>query len=131
MKHNRKGKGEYGRMNVGYKLVYAHRFSYLFHFKTLSNDLDVLHKCDNPKCVNPKHLFLGTDQDNANDKVTKGRCPTGENHCKTRLKDSDVRQIKHLLRTSNLTQKAIAVMFNVGKFTIGDIKRGKNWKHIK
>jgi len=68
---NNKG---YGVMNTGDgSVIYVHRFSYLIHIGEISKGLFVCHKCDNAKCVNPDHLFLGTHTDNMQDKTIKGR----------------------------------------------------------
>jgi len=67
---NRKG---YGRFTVGGKLRLAHRLVWAWTRGPIPDGVRVLHHCDNPACVNPKHLFLGTDQDNTNDMVAKGR----------------------------------------------------------
>lgn len=75
----------YGAFNIGGKNCYAHRISYEIHVGEISENLHVLHSCDNRKCVNPKHLFLGTHQDNMLDMKNKGRhfSPfSGKTHCK-------------------------------------------------
>ena len=70
----------YGQLFFNGKLMRAHRFSYQQFVGPLLDNKYVLHKCDNPACVNPEHLFLGTQQDNMSDKCIKGRQPFGENH---------------------------------------------------
>lgn len=63
----------YGRLSVASGEVLAHRIAYGMHYGAINNGLHVLHRCDNPSCVNPAHLFLGTNDDNMADKVRKGR----------------------------------------------------------
>lgn len=77
---NRKG---YGELVVGKKVLRAHRVSWFLHFGEIKEGLHVLHKCDTPACVNPCHLFLGTNSDNMIDKKLKGRATSHESN-KTR-----------------------------------------------
>lgn len=63
----------YGKFRCGVHILKAHRYSYELAYGEFDKSLHVLHKCDNPKCVNPAHLFLGTNQDNIADKIQKGR----------------------------------------------------------
>jgi hypothetical protein len=93
--------------------------------------LQVLHKCDNPPCCNPDHLFLGTATDNANDMWSKGRGrpgrKIGEEHRSCKLTEAQVIEI----RASTERNADIARRFNVSKNTIGAIKKLRIWKHIK
>lgn len=81
---NKKG---YGRLHVGdrgkVKKIFAHRLSYFLAFGKYDYSLHVLHTCDNPRCVNPRHLWLGTNVDNQKDSVAKGRqAQKKKTHCK-------------------------------------------------
>lgn len=75
-----KDKDGYGVAHKGKKNIRAHRISYEAFIGQIPEDMGVLHKCDNPSCCNPQHLFLGTNQDNMNDMVSKGRKPR-KTHC--------------------------------------------------
>ena len=93
----------------------------------------VCHSCDNRKCVNPEHLFLGTHQDNMDDKTAKGRCAissgrTGEKHSGSKLTDTEVRVIRAYY--PSLSQVDLARSFGVDRGTIGYITRHQTWQHI-
>lgn len=70
----------YGALTSNYKTLRAHRYSYLLHRGPIPEGLHVCHSCDTPACVNPDHLWLGTNKENHKDKIEKGRIPTGPNH---------------------------------------------------
>lgn len=119
----------YGRINLGGGVrVLAHRFSYELHFGKPPDDLFVCHRCDNPCCVNPAHLFLGTAADNTADAASKGRLrgQSGEDNCKAKLTVEDVRQIR-LLKRQGAKTATLAKRFCVSRFTIWDIVSGKTW----
>lgn len=80
----------------------------------------VCHSCDNPKCINPSHLFVGTQNDNVQDCREKGRRAS-------KLKIEDVIEIKYLLQHKIMSHRLIANMYNVGKSTITSINRGISW----
>ncbi len=128
----RKDKNGYGVMAVrikGQKITFAHRLSYFFQFGRLPQNLKVCHQCDNPSCVNPNHLFLGTQQDNLADMVQKRRHGFGERNAMAKLKESDVLKIRKLL-SQGLTKTSIAKQFNVTDMVVGKISRRELWKHI-
>ncbi len=66
-------------------MIKAHRYSWQIHFGLIPDGKNVLHRCDNPRCVNPHHLFIGTQDDNMKDMATKGRSPRGNNHWSHRM----------------------------------------------
>jgi hypothetical protein len=107
----------------------AHRLSYEIHFGPISDGLHVLHKCDNPPCVNPNHLFLGTHQDNMADKVAKSRHVFGGRVAQARLSDSQVIEMRKLYKMG-WTQTRLAAHFAVSQSLVSDIVRHLVWKHL-
>lgn len=104
----------------------AHRASYRF-FRGDPGKLFVLHRCDNRLCVNPYHLFLGTCQDNADDKVAKNRQLTGSKVGNAKLHEVDLPFIRHW-RSVGYLQKDIALVFGVTRENISRIDRQLCWK---
>jgi hypothetical protein len=98
---------------------FAHRVSAFFAglIDNINSELHVLHKCDNTKCCNPNHLFIGNNADNVADRVAKGRTKwkiqTGESNGMSKLTDEEVQSIKNLYKTSDFSQSKLAKMFNV------------------
>ncbi len=109
----------------------AHRVSYKIFIGPIPDGLWVLHKCDNPPCINPEHLFVGTRNDNETDKVKKGRHLYGKKHNLAKLDDEKVLKIISLLMEGKLSRKEIAQRFSVTTATICYINGGKIWKHLK
>jgi len=105
----------------------ASRTSYMVFIGKIPKGILVCHKCDNPKCVNPDHLFLGTQQDNMNDMVEKGRSLRGEKHPKTKLNESDVRRI----RKSRYKPCILARKYKVSQSAIRHIQDRRTWKHVQ
>lgn len=96
----------------------AHRISYKILVGPIPDGLGCLHKCDNPPCCNPHHIFLGTNADNNRDKVEKGRVLKGERHPRSKLTDAQVQEI----RSSKETGVAIARRLGVSKSTVSGIR---------
>jgi len=122
----KKGKGgKYGLFNIGTTLIMAHQASYLYFWGDYG-ELFVLHKCDNPRCINPLHLFLGTHQDNMDDAVRKERLNFGEINGHTHLTSQDAKAIYHDPRGL----KVIAEEYDICAASVWNIKTEKTWKHV-
>jgi len=124
-----KFKKGYGGFQIKTENLPAHRVAWVIAYGQIPDNLCVCHQCDNPSCVNPNHLFLGTYEDNNQDRVRKGRSArvVGENNPAAKLNKLQVIEIRYL-RKLGFSQKYIARIFNVGKSTIGRIDRGTHWK---
>jgi len=120
----------YGQLKVAGKMLKAHRVAYELFVGKIPDGLFVCHSCDNPGCVNPTHLFLGTHQDNMNDMSRKGRGTKakGEKHGMAKLTESQVREIRQLYGKYN--QRKLAEMFGVDQATISYIINNKLWTHV-
>jgi hypothetical protein len=112
----------YGWFRLRDKMKTAHRISWEIHFGEIPKGLGVLHKCDNPGCVRPEHLFLGTQRDNAIDMIKKCRGTA-------KFTEENIKEIRALYATGK-TQKELAKMFNSQQSHISEITRRKQWKHI-
>ena len=119
----------YGLMYFNRKQCIQHRVVYAQH-NNIDLDsmrgLSVMHLCDNPPCINPLHLRLGTNKDNVDDKVSKGRHTFGVGVGGSKLTEADVLAI----RSSSLMQKDLAKDYGVSQTTISMIKQGLIWKHL-
>lgn len=122
---NNKGYGSLKRLGLRYA---AHRFSMVYFGKSLAVDQLACHTCDNPACVNPAHLYAGTDADNARDRVERGRQhrEQGEQRYNSRLTDGLVRAI----RRSALPHCVLAPEYGVSESMIRKIRNGKAWRHV-
>lgn len=113
------------------KQVSAHRYSYVLHKGEITENMFVCHTCDNPICVNPEHLFLGTHMDNVNDMISKKRHVFGIKHGNSKLSEQDVLEIKKAFDTPYWgIGKDLSKKYNIDNRTISCIKLNKNWKHV-
>ncbi len=124
----------YGWMNIGGKKSKpAHRVSALIHglIKSIDDVAHVLHKCDNTKCCNPHHLFIGTHADNMRDKAIKGRARTrpqhGETNPMSKLTQNEVNLIRGLYFSANFSQSKLAKKFGVRQPHISRIVNQVRW----
>lgn len=108
----------------------AHRISYYLKYKHLPPDALVCHHCDQPRCVNPGHLFLGTHAQNQHDKVNKFRQAHSEAHGRSVLSAEDVQQIRVLRHFLNTSIIKLSNMYGVGTYAIEAIITEVNWKHL-
>lgn len=123
----------YGVLNVGGKVVYAHRFSYELHYGPLPDGLCVLHNCpggDNARCCNPYHLYAGTKADNNRDTYAKGRGNTANHTGMRKLTADDVRHIRQQA-AQGMHYPALAAQYGVTISNISMIVAGKRWKRVK
>jgi hypothetical protein len=117
----------YGHFRIEGTNRLAHRVAWLFSNGPIPDGMRVCHRCDTPACVNPDHLFLGTDADNVRDMMQKGRHSIGEAHPPAKLSVADVIAI----RGSGDTQAHLAKVYGVSQPTIWRAKHGANWKILK
>jgi hypothetical protein len=123
----------YGNIYAGGRLRLTHRYSWEIHNGTIPRGLCVLHRCDNRKCVNPDHLFLGTKRENSQDMAAKGRerVPTlrGSEHGESKLTNEDVLRIRKEV-ASGAKQKDIAAELGVSASLVSLVVRRKAWRHL-
>lgn len=147
-------RGGYGRVYFRGRTLYAHRVSWELANGRIPDGLWVLHHCDNPPCVRPDHLFLGTHADNMADMVAKGRHsslmhpeavvrgdrhpsrtkpwtrPRGERHAMARLNTEQVMEIRRRYVAGGWTQEQLGFAFGITESNISRIVRDKNWRHL-
>ncbi|WP_081080637.1 HNH endonuclease signature motif containing protein [Burkholderia cepacia] len=114
----------YGIFSFGGKLMLVHRAAYQEVHGEIPDGLVVMHGCDNRRCCNESHLRLGTDQDNKDDCVAKGRHSRGESHPTAKLTAEEVKQI----RADSRNQRALASEFGVSQSQISHIKTFSQWR---
>ena len=122
----------YGRFTLSYGgAEHAHRFSYRLTYGDFPKHLYILHRCDNPSCVRPDHLFIGTQKDNVADMIRKGRFRTarGTERKNSKLTEENIKLIAKLY-LDGARNVTLSKMFNVGSGQISFILHGKRWKHV-
>jgi hypothetical protein len=125
-----KNKDGYGEVAYNKRKYIASRLAYEITYGKFDKNLCVLHKCDNPPCVRPSHLFLGTNKQNSEDMVLKDRNKKGELINTSKLKEKDVLSIVELIKLGTYNQTEISKLFSVSPDTISLINSRKIWKHL-
>ena len=120
------GNSGYGHFWSGTGPIPAHRMSYMLYKGEIGEGLSVLHRCDNRLCVNPDHLFLGTNKENTADMVSKDRQAKGSRLGAAKLNEAQIASI----RADERSQRKIASEYGVSHTTIGQIKNNQLWRHV-
>lgn len=123
-----KDSGGYGLLNISGKQEKAHRVSYRLFVGNIPDGLQVCHRCDTPACVNPDHLFVGTNKENMEDRERKGRGVRqfGENHHSAKL----TMEIARSIRADRRRQRDIGAQYGVSQHTVWQIKQNKIWREV-
>jgi len=123
----------YGRFLLDRKWRQAHRVAWRLSGGIIPDGMWILHSCDNPSCVNPRHLFLGTRQDNMDDMKSKGRTKgnamKGEKNPSSKLKEGEVLAIRALGSKGKWTKQEIATAYKISHQTVSDIILRRKWRH--
>ncbi|MEJ7932584.1 HNH endonuclease [Ramlibacter sp. AN1015] len=132
-------RGGYGKTKVKGRTMGAHRAMWIAARGPIPTGMLVCHTCDNPRCINIEHLFLGTPKDNMADKMAKGRYGGGpktwrrphfgEGHHKAKLTKEKALQIK-LLLASGVPRSAVAEQLGLAQHLIYDVSAGRTWRHV-
>lgn len=135
-------KDGYGFLRFRGRRVKAHRLAWELLHGPIPQGMFVLHRCDNPPCVRPDHLFLGTNDDNMADMAKKGRAvsgskkhpermPRGEEHPRAKLTEEGVRRLREKYCAGDTSQQLLAKEFGISQFTVSAIIRRKRWAHVR
>lgn len=121
----------YGTIGIEKKTCKAHRVAWELEYGTIPKDMQVCHSCDNPSCVRPSHLFIGSQQDNIDDQMKKKRHVSfkGSDNGMSRLSEEDVRSI-HDGDSKGISHNKIAQYHGVSRHHVSQIIRGKRWVHL-
>lgn len=123
----------YGFLNygIGTKYIYAHRLSWMIHnpSRPIPKGMCVLHSCDNPRCVNPEHLRIGTQQENIADTISRNRQAVGERVGGSKLSRREVLAIARVY-SNGRSSRSVAMEFGVSHHTVLSIKHRTSWKHV-
>ena len=124
---NLQGYGEFMTAGDSGHFEMAHRISWKLANGPIPDGMFICHHCDNPPCVNPAHLFLGTQKDNIQDMFSKNRQNYGKS---AKLTPEQVVEIRNIYKKGNITYQKLAEKFNVQCLTIGSIIRKERWKEV-
>ena len=126
---DKKGCSRYGAFWLDGRIYGAHQIAWVLFRGEIPDRMCVLHRCDVTFCVNPDHLFIGSQADNVADCKRKRRHTYGEGQWQAKLTDVNIQHIRRLTAEGR-TQASIARRFDVGKSTIRDVTKGRTWRHV-
>lgn len=125
------GYGIYASGRLGKRRVYAHRYAYELTHGAIPEGMFCLHKCDNPQCVNPAHLDIGTCADNLQDMVSKGRSSRGERRWCAKLTVESVREIRERYAKGSVSFVALANQYGVTSGAVQMAVKRVTWRHVE
>ncbi len=120
----------HGQIRIDGRVVLVHRYSYELHHGPIPDGLLICHSCDNPPCVRPDHLFIGTHADNTEDAYRKQRLVQGEQTCTAILTAVIVREIRARCVTRTESYAALGRVYGVNEATIRALVHRKTWRHL-
>ncbi len=123
----------YGAFAIGYSQWPASRIAFVLQYGAwaIPGNIFVLHRCDNPLCCNPDHLFIGTAKENAEDCVGKDRSARGERHTLAKLSEEKVITIRSLIKNGEAKPMELARRYGVDIALISRVVRRKSWAHVE
>lgn len=123
----------YGRFNRNGRTINAHRVAWeIIHRVIIPSGMEICHSCDNPSCVNPSHLWIGTHKENCDDRDRKGRNKSfqGEAHGRAKLTNGIVLEIRNRYAIEPIGTLALAKQYRLNKKTVQQIVKRQLWKHV-
>lgn len=117
----------YGRFQYNQKGTYSHRASWMIAYGNIPANTDILHKCDNPSCVRPDHLFIGTQQQNVSDMIAKGRHCHGEQRWNSKLTKVQADEIRERYANGERNKSALGREFDIHESIVRRILKGERW----
>lgn len=118
----------YGHFFINGKMASSHRVAWLMTYGAIPETMYICHRCDNRKCCNPNHLFLGTHAENQRDMAMKHRSPHGEKHKNAKLTAEQVENMRMLYRSGGITYRELAAKFGMSVGHTWVIVNYKQWK---
>lgn len=120
----------YGATTANGVFTKSHRLAWTIVYGPIKKGMFICHKCDNPGCCNPTHLFVGTHKDNMRDMVSKKRFAKGEKNGSSKLQGSQVKKIRRLAQ-DGVSNNEIALRYKISKHHVIDLVNRVYWKHIE
>jgi hypothetical protein len=119
----------YGKVTLNKRSMRAHRAVWELTRGPIPEGMFVLHRCDTPLCVNPEHLFVGSQKENRQDCARKGRTARGSGHFKTALTADGVMEIRRLVSRGR-PPREVADQFGISVSSVGNLAARRSWKHV-